>query len=108
MFNHLPYDAFMKWFNDGKPVRVMRRYTLGNPLIAQTMLKHDPLAGLHVPVDLMILGGPEGKMDEGAASIVYELPSSLMNIPRSNTELRKAATALDSKLEAMVRGVTGN
>jgi uncharacterized protein (DUF302 family) len=31
-----------------------RMYTIGNPLIARTMLEHDIAAGLNVPVRLMI------------------------------------------------------
>jgi len=31
-----------------------RMYTIGNPLIARTMLEHDVAAGLNVPVRLMI------------------------------------------------------
>jgi uncharacterized protein (DUF302 family) len=31
-----------------------RMYTIGNPLIARTILKHDIAAGLNVPVRLMI------------------------------------------------------
>lgn len=32
----------------------VRMYTIGNPLIARTMLEHDIAAGLNVPVRLMI------------------------------------------------------
>jgi len=52
-----------------------RMYTIGNPLIARTMLEHDIAAGLNVPVRLMIY--------EDAASrttrLAYDLPSSLMS-----------------------------
>lgn len=36
---------------NGKKIRM---YTLGNPLIAQTMLRHDVRVGLNVPVRLLI------------------------------------------------------
>src|SRR4029077_6298794 len=35
-----------------------RMYTIGNPLIARTMLEHDIAAGLNVPVRLMIYEEP--------------------------------------------------
>jgi uncharacterized protein (DUF302 family) len=51
-----------------------RMHTIGNPLIARTMLEHDIAAGLNVPVRLTIY--------EDAASrttrFAYDLPSSLM------------------------------
>jgi uncharacterized protein (DUF302 family) len=73
-----------------------RMYTIGNPLIAQTMLKHDTAAGLNVPVRLMIY--------EYAASrttrLVYDLPSSLMS-GLKNTKVTAAAQKLDAKLIAL-------
>jgi hypothetical protein len=35
-----------------------RLYTLGNPLIAHTMMKHDLAVGLNVPVRVLIYGPP--------------------------------------------------
>ena len=79
-----------------------RMYTIGNPLIAQTMLKHDTAAGLNVPVRLMIY--------EDAASrttrLVYDLPSSLMS-GLKNTKVTAAAQKLDAKLIALAIHATG-
>jgi uncharacterized protein (DUF302 family) len=79
-----------------------RMYTIGNPLIAQTMLKHDIAAGLNVPVRLMIF--------EDAASrttrLAYDLPSSLMS-GLQNEKVTAAAKKLDAKLIALVIHATG-
>ena len=79
-----------------------RMYTIGNPLIAQTMLKHDIAAGLNVPVRLMIY--------EDAANLttrlVYDLPSSLM-IGLQNEMVAAAAKKLDAKLIALAIHATG-
>jgi uncharacterized protein (DUF302 family) len=73
-----------------------RMYTIGNSLIARTMLEHDIAAGLNVPVRLMIY--------EEAASrttrLSYDLPSSLMN-GLQNEKLTAAAKKLDAKLIAL-------
>jgi uncharacterized protein (DUF302 family) len=52
-----------------------RMYTIGNPLIARTMLEHDIAAGLNVPVRLMIFEEPASR----TTRLVYDLPSSLMS-----------------------------
>jgi hypothetical protein len=47
-----------------------RMYTIGNPLIARTMIQHDLGVGLNVPIRLMIFehaeseAGPAGRIDE--------------------------------------------
>jgi Domain of unknown function DUF302 len=80
-----------------------RMYTIGNPLIAITMLKHDVAAGLNVPVRIMIY--------EDAASrttrFVYDLPSSLMSVLGSEPVMN-AARKLDEKLIALAVHVTGS
>jgi uncharacterized protein (DUF302 family) len=79
-----------------------RMYTIGNPLIARTMLEHNIAAGLNVPVRLMIY--------EDAASrttrLVYDLPSSLMS-GLQNEKLAAAAKKLDAKLIALAIRATG-
>jgi uncharacterized protein (DUF302 family) len=79
-----------------------RMYTIGNPLIAQTMLEHDIAAGLNVPVRLMIY--------EDAASrttrLTYDLPSSLMS-GLQNEKVAAGAKKLDAKLIALAIHATG-
>jgi uncharacterized protein (DUF302 family) len=78
-----------------------RTYTLGNPLIAVTMLKHDRRVGLNVPVRLMIYETKAGEVRLG-----YDQPSSLMSQLR-NAEVTAAAVKLDAKLAALAEQVTG-
>jgi len=79
-----------------------RMYTIGNPLIARTMLEHAIAAGLNVPVRLMIY--------EDAASrttrLAYDLPSSLMS-GLQNEKVNSAAKNLDAKLIALAVHATG-
>ncbi|KAL0949777.1 hypothetical protein HGRIS_009816 [Hohenbuehelia grisea] len=76
-------------------------YTLGNPLIAQTILKHDLHAGLGIPPRLLVLGTPGG-----GTKILYHLPSSIM-VPdaKASEELYSALVALDERLERFVETV---
>jgi uncharacterized protein (DUF302 family) len=84
---------------DGSP-RKSVRIVLGNPLIAITMLRHDVDAGLHVPVELLVVEEDEG------TKVVYQLPSGLIaGFEGAGEELRKAAERLDGKLETFVRYV---
>jgi uncharacterized protein (DUF302 family) len=78
-----------------------RLYTLGNPLIARTMLKHDIGVGLNVPVRLVIY-----ETEAGEARLGYDLPSSLMSRLKS-TEVTAAAEKLDAKLAALAERATG-
>lgn len=78
-------------------------YTIGNPLIAQSILKHDLDAGLHIPPRLLVQEKPEGK----GTRVMYQLPSSIMVLPGSeNTGLKELAEGLDRKFEALMRKIT--
>jgi uncharacterized protein (DUF302 family) len=78
-----------------------KMYTIGNPLIARTMIKQDIGAGLNVPIRLMIYEDSQGK-----ACLGYDLPSSLMSRLR-NEEVIAAARKLDEKLVALAELATG-
>jgi uncharacterized protein (DUF302 family) len=73
-----------------------RMYTIGNPLIARTMLEHDIAAGLNVPVRLMIYEDPVNR----TTRLTYDLPSSLMS-GLQNEKVTAAAKKLDAKLIAL-------
>lgn len=76
-------------------------YTIGNPLIAQTILRHDIRAALEIPPRLLILEKPDRK----GTQILYHLPSSVMTLD-GNPELISAVEALDVKLEKLVSTIT--
>jgi uncharacterized protein (DUF302 family) len=77
-------------------------YTIGNPLIARTMLEHDIAAGLNVPVRLMIYEEPANR----TTRLAYDLPSSLMS-GLQNGKVTAAAKKLDAKLIALAVYATG-
>jgi uncharacterized protein (DUF302 family) len=79
-----------------------RMYTIGNPLIARTMLEHDIAAGLNVPVRLMIYEEPATR----TTRVTYDLPSSLMS-GLKNEKVTAAAKKLDAKLIALVVRASG-
>jgi uncharacterized protein (DUF302 family) len=78
-------------------------YTIGNPLIAITMLKHEVAAGLNVPVRIMIYDDAASR----TTRFVYDLPSSLMSVLGSEPVMN-AARKLDEKLIALAVHVTGS
>jgi uncharacterized protein (DUF302 family) len=78
-------------------------YTIGNPLIAQTMIRHDIQVGLNVPVRLLIYEDASTK----TGRIGYDLPSSLM-ARLKNEQIAAAANSLDDKLAALAMHCTGS
>jgi uncharacterized protein (DUF302 family) len=84
----------------GVPAKI-RSYIIGNPLIAQTMMRHDPGVGLNVPIRVLIFQTPSGEVRLG-----YDLPSSLMS-RLHNDDVSAAALKLDAKLRALAVLATG-
>lgn len=101
-FGELRHDAWLNPYlgSDGA-FPVMSVYTLGNPLIAQTMIPHNAVAGYYVPPKVFVIGEPDGK----GAKVIYDLPSTLIAAGQGG-ELKKAAEVLDTKLEALVKKIT--
>lgn len=79
-----------------------RMYTIGNPLIARTMIKHDLGVGLNVPVRIAVYEEPSS----GKVRVAYNLPSSLISALENNN-VSEAAQALDAKLIARAEKVSG-
>lgn len=79
-----------------------RMYTIGNPLIARTMIKHDLGVGLNVPVRIAVYQEPSS----GKVHVSYNLPSSLMSA-LDNKDVSEAAHALDAKLIALAEKASG-
>ena len=91
-----------RWLSvyEGKPHPAIVVYTIGNPLIAQTIIKHDTRAALNIPLRLLIVEDPEGRK----TNIIYQLPSSVMVLV-DDQNIRNAARALDLKLENLLTRV---
>jgi hypothetical protein len=96
-FNH---GAWVPLFDVGDGMK-SKRIILGNPLIAITMLKHDMMTGLSVPVELLVLEKKEGGVD-----LVYQLPSALIAGLNRDENLVSAVDALDRKLEKLVQDIS--
>src|ERR1700722_15803897 len=79
----------------------IRSYIIGNPLIAQTMITHDPGVGLNVPIRVLIYQTASGEV-----RLAYDLPSSLMS-RLHNEDVSTAAFKLDAKLRALAELATG-
>ncbi|GLB33746.1 hypothetical protein LshimejAT787_0106300 [Lyophyllum shimeji] len=94
-----------KWMNicQGGNNRAAVVYTIGNPLTAETFMRHDIRSGYGIPPRLMVVQNADGP----GTSVLYQLPSSLPFVHDSNNpELRKAILLVDEKLEAMLTRVT--
>jgi hypothetical protein len=76
-------------------------YIIGNPLIAHTMITHDPAVGLNVPIRVLIY-----QTASGEARLAYDLPSSLMSWLH-NDDVSAPALKLDAKLRALAMLATG-
>lgn len=99
-FLTIDHGGWMRQY--GSPAR-SRMYTIGNPLIAQTMLRHSVAAGLNVPIRLLIYED----LESGTTRLAYDLPSSLMSAVENN-EVAAAAKKLDAKLIALAVQATGS
>ena len=73
------------------------RLILGNPLIAITMLRHDLIAGLFAPVEVLVTEHD----DRQGTNVVYVQPSSLIVVD-DHPPLQSAAEALDAKLADLI------
>ena len=76
-------------------------YTIGNPLIAQTMIRYDLGAGLNVPIRLMIYEDASGK--SGWPTTCRHRSISRLR----NEEVTTAANAVHAKLGALAELATG-
>jgi len=79
----------------------IRSYVIGNPMVARTMITHDPGVGLNVPVRVVIF-----QTATGEARLAYDLPSSLMS-RLNNDDVSGAALKLDAKLRALAELASG-
>jgi hypothetical protein len=108
-FNEYDHGVWLPYFEpptsyitvDGEKKNLKaKRFILGNPLIAITMLKHDLNAGLCVPVEVYLVE------EEKGTRVVWYKPSGLIaGYEGSGKELREAAEGLSEKLEGFVRWV---
>ena len=89
-----------------RPTQKIFQYTLGNPLIAETMMRHDIRTALSVPFRILVAERPDGR----GTQLSYFQPSTLIAVPEGgkvNQELKAAAEALDGLAEKLLQKVIG-
>jgi len=72
------------------------RYTIGNPRIALQMTRHDVLAALYVPFNILVI-----ENDGGSVRVEYDLPSSQLS-QFGNADVLQIATQLDYKIQRLL------
>ncbi|KAF8315719.1 hypothetical protein DL93DRAFT_2166677 [Clavulina sp. PMI_390] len=110
VFNMLYYTSFMPLFIPDT-IAQAKTYIIGNPIVAETMLKWDTIAGLHVPTRIVVSELFDAKNKSIGTSVVWDVPSTLIAIGHlpaaTEKKLKAAALILDSNVENMVRNATG-
>ena len=100
-FLDLRHHSWMNVYDniDNTPQAIL--YVIGNPIIAQSIMRHDFRSALNIPLRLLVLE----KEDRSGTCVIYHLPSSVMNLT-DNEELRRATQVLDEKLDTLVNHIT--
>lgn len=99
-FKETNYEALVSVFGVADGLKA-KRVTIGNPLIAITMLRHDIGAALFVPVDLLVTQERHREFTK----IMYNLPSAQITAGNDSVPLMEAAKKLDEKLGLFVRAI---
>lgn len=101
------YHHWLNAYNGTTDTPQTYSYTLGNPLVAQTILRHDLTAALHIPPKIIIVK----KADGSGTWVAYDDPASVIAVPTVsgesvNPELAEAAEVLSRKFEALIQTIT--
>jgi len=99
-FLEMNHDKWMNLYTDKTGSQAVV-YTLGNPLLAATIMQHDIRAGYNLPPRLMIVQ----KSDGHGTNVMYHLPSSIVSW-EDNPGLKAALEVLDSRLDQTVTRIT--
>ncbi|KAF8232042.1 hypothetical protein L208DRAFT_1398022 [Tricholoma matsutake] len=97
-FSESDFDTWLKFYETTPRTSA---YTVGNPILAQTILQYNLGGALTIPPRILILE----HADHSGTSIQYQLPSSVV-ASNGNQNLKAALHTLDTKLENLVRNVT--
>ena len=101
------YHKWLNAYNGRTDTPQTYGYIFGNPLVAQTMLRHDLTVALHVPPKIVVIE----KADGSGTRIAYDDPASVIAVPSAsgenvNPELAEAAGVLSRKFEALMERIT--
>lgn len=89
-------------YADGEKRPSAMLYTIGNPLIAQSIMKYNISAAYNIPLRLLVLEKP----DEIGTTVSYYLPSSVMLGQSEDGDGHAAVHDLDIRLEKLVERIT--
>ncbi|KAJ7638759.1 hypothetical protein FB45DRAFT_863686 [Roridomyces roridus] len=84
-----------------KPPTKTLFYITGNPIIAETMIRHDIRASYNVPPRILII-----EKESGGTDVVFHLPSSVIYLNKEDMQMKAAAEALDRIMEGMAERIT--
>ncbi|KAI1792668.1 hypothetical protein LXA43DRAFT_309718 [Ganoderma leucocontextum] len=101
------YHKWLNAYNGTTDTPQTYGYVFGNPLVAQTMLRYELTAALHVPPKVVIVE----KADGSGTKVTYDDPASVIAVPTASggsvdRELVKAAEVLSRKFEALIQKIT--
>ncbi|KAF8655263.1 hypothetical protein AX16_003164 [Volvariella volvacea WC 439] len=99
-FQDFPHSNWLNVFSGVTDTPYTSTYVIGNPVVAQTIMRHDLRAALHIPPRLLV----REKEDRSGTEITYQLPSSVM-ILDNDPNIEAATKALDEKLARLVEKI---
>ena len=101
-FLEMNHHKWMNVYHEAEDTPPAVVYTIGNPLLAETFLRHDVRAGYSIPPRLMVIQNAEASL----TTVFYHLPSSL--VMSDNEEVIKGLRVVDDKLERLITRVTAD
>ncbi|KAJ7628838.1 hypothetical protein FB45DRAFT_44972 [Roridomyces roridus] len=104
-FTEFDHGKWLPYYQNppfSKPATRTVFYDIGNPIIAETMIRHDIRASYNLPPRVLIV---EKDNNEGT-DVVYHQPSSVIDLKKDNPEMTAAAIRLDGIFEGIVSRIT--
>ncbi|KAG5343077.1 hypothetical protein C0989_000067 [Termitomyces sp. Mn162] len=101
-FFEMNHDKWMNIYHEAEDTPPAVVYTIGNPFLAETFMRHDIRAGYNIPPRLMVVHNANVSL----TTVFYHLPSSL--VMSDNEEVMRAIRVVDDKLERMITRVTAD
>ena len=97
----MPHSKLLKFVDGVEKPRIVV-YTVGNPIIAQKILKYNPLAAYSIPPRLLIIEEPQG------TTVSYHLPSTVMGVLHGENHpiLQAELELLDGRVERLAAKIT--
>ncbi|KAJ7634581.1 hypothetical protein FB45DRAFT_1056589 [Roridomyces roridus] len=104
-FTEFDHGKWLPFYQDppfSKPARRVLFYHIGNPIIAETMIRHDIRASHNLPPRVLIVEREDGS----GTDVHFHLPSSVIYLNRPHTEMKAATDRLDRIFEGIGERIT--